>query len=1045
MPGRASETPGSRAPHAPDPRRGSDDFPMRPRIPGVFACLVFSLAAILPFEPWGLSGLSSCSLEVRVESDQSGLVQLYYDVGRDFNETDSVVEPVVAGHPSLLRFALPSATYKALRFDPLDRAARMTISGAKIVDGSGRTVLALAPEQFAKSNQIDSLKIRDERLFIETSPGGYDPQLSVKLANPFRLTGPPWWKRAALVFAAMLGGLVVASWACSERVRLGARARSLWNASVASPGWAVLAAALLGTVAANYPIVFAGRSIVTPNLGVPLLYGENPWIPGFQNVEVGDPHKSDVAALMWHHLPLSMLERRALFRDGELPLWNRYDSAGSPLLGQGQSCFGDPLNLLPILADGAAWAWDLKFLLAKWIFAMGIGLCAWRSSRHLPASLLMAASAPFFGFFLYRINHPATFSFCYAPWILYCWLRCLDGRSARSATIWLAALVGANWAELNSGTVKEAYVLILSMNFSGLCLLLASKRPLPEKSGLVAGALASGAIFAMVGSPVWYTFYRALRGSYTSYNSPFAFQIQPGMLIGLFDEAFYRPFQVELGVVNPSANFFVLIGLLWAVVRWRSLAAERVAVALALSSVPLLALAFGLVPPGLIERIPFLGNILHIDNTFSCALIIIFSVLAAMGWREALERLGSRDGKREAVTVCLLVLALFAAYLGTAQAILRGAYSDSTWGRIIAVPPFIHAYGWSLVAAAAVFLWALHRARQRGSPSAAILIYLALAFAAFHWREGLLLGSAYSDYVVTPTGRVDLQARSPTIDAVLAAGDSPSRVIGFHNSLLPGWSIAYDLEGISGPDALVNRYYRELMDTAGVRRLWDWRYIVEGEDLPRLKPVFDFLNVRFYIGYRLDKTWPDKKLKFLLSSYMDAYESATAWPRAFFSDSAAVYNDAAQYCSWIKAGDGRPFVGIQHSDWIRLTPLPRVSGDLNARKINAAEDYRLTTNTTSFTVSATGPGFIVLSEAYEPGNFRVTVNGKESPYLRVNHAFKGVYVDAAGTYRVEFAYWPRGLSTTLALFAAGVGLTALALLAAIFVLKPASGPSRGPA
>jgi hypothetical protein len=130
----------------------------------------------------------------------------------------------------------------------------------------------------------------------------------------------------------------------------------------------------------------------------------------------------------------------------------------------------------------------------------------------------------------------------------------------------------------------------------------------------------AGAVFALVGSPVWYTFLRALRVSYTSYNAPMAFQLQPGMLIGLFDEAFYRPFQEQLGVINPSANFFVLLGLLWAVVRWRAVASDRIAVGLFVSSLPALALVFGVIPPSLVSRVPLLGNIQHVDNTLSCGL-----------------------------------------------------------------------------------------------------------------------------------------------------------------------------------------------------------------------------------------------------------------------------------------------------------------------------------------------------------------------------------------------------------------------------------------
>ena len=48
--------------------------------------------------------------------------------------------------------------------------------------------------------------------------------------------------------------------------------------------------------------------------------------------------------------------------------------AALTLLGQGQSMIGDPLHWITILAGGATWAWDLKFVLAKLLFAFGIGL-----------------------------------------------------------------------------------------------------------------------------------------------------------------------------------------------------------------------------------------------------------------------------------------------------------------------------------------------------------------------------------------------------------------------------------------------------------------------------------------------------------------------------------------------------------------------------------------------------------------------------------------------------------------------------------------------
>jgi hypothetical protein len=83
------------------------------------------------------------------------------------------------------------------------------------------------------------------------------------------------------------------------------------------------------------------------------------------------------------------------------------------------------------LAAGEAWAWDLKFLLAKVLFCFGLGLAVYASCRHLPTALLLAFSSGFIGFFAFRFNHPA-FS-VYAPWLLACWLELTRAVTMRAA------------------------------------------------------------------------------------------------------------------------------------------------------------------------------------------------------------------------------------------------------------------------------------------------------------------------------------------------------------------------------------------------------------------------------------------------------------------------------------------------------------------------------------------------------------------------------------------------------------------------------------
>jgi hypothetical protein len=845
------------------------------------------------------------------------------------------------------------------------------------------------------------------------------------------------WEGMAIVFVSLLGGLSAWDWAVRSRtLRLGERVERMRAAANASPGWAIVSMAFLATLVANYPVVFAGRSFVSPYVGSALAERQNTVVPGFQGAEGGDAEGTDSSAPM---VPLSMLQHRALFVDREWPLWNRYDSAGSPLLGQGRSAFGDPLQMIPVVANGAPWAWDLKFLLAKGLFACGIGFCVWRLTRHVPASLLMAASAQFIGFFAFRVGNPAIFSLCYSPWILYCWFRIVDGTSARGTVLWMTALLGVNLTEMNSGTVEEAGMLLLWMNVTGLCVLCASARAWRVKGGLLAGTAVGAVLLALIGSPVWLTVYDALRDAHGAQVIPRAFQVQPGMVLGLFDGAFYGPFQLFADAARPSANFLVLIGLLWIGVRWRSAASNRAAVALLLSSLMPLLLAFGVISPGVILRIPLLVNVLHIDATFSCVAITILAVLAGLGWKEAWERLGSSDGKRDAVAVLTLLAGLYGAYLGTAQAVVRSAYFESTWGKMIHLGGFVHMYGLSLIVAAALLQWTLHGARRRGTPTPAMALLALLAFALLNWHGGLQVGTRLADDVPVPAPRVDAKARFPTIDALLAHRGTPFRTVGFGDLWFPGGANAYGMEGISGPNALVNPYYRQVVDAAVIGWLRDGRSGAQAGQTQALRPLLDLLNVRLYLDYPAAQGPSDTGPRPSLPGDLETYESPSAWPRAFYTDGVALYDDAGQFGALVRSGDGRPFAALTSREWAAFPPLPRVTRDLPTRQVRAADHYEQTTNTTSFSVTAPRSGFIVLTEAYERGDFRATLNGESVPYVRMNHAFKGVYVDAPGTYRVTFTYRPRDFSLALGLFGVGLGLVFMGLTAAILVLKPGPG------
>lgn len=986
-------------------------------VPALLVAALFSVMASLPFLPLAKPVADFFQLELRMTSTVPGAIQIFYDIGQGINEDHSLrANAAPSIDPVTYRLPLRPATYRSLRLDLLDRGGTLHVAALRIVTQSGRVAHDFPPATLKAAVQIESLTPRDGGVQIVIPPGSNDPQLELAFDPPL-VVQPSWrerldglFPRAALAWLGIAVLLLALDRRPGLRQRLGASAQR-WSGQPARAVWAVAA---LAAIASAYPVVFLGKSYVAPFRDAPLLYDAVPTLPG-GDVRATDAKGSDIGAVMWEHVPFSVLEHRALARDRELPLWDRYNSAGTPLLGQGQSMLGDPLHLIPIVAKGAAWAWDLKYLLAKACFAAGLGLLVLALARHLPAALAVTAAAPFIGFYLYRINHPAIFSLGHGPWVLLCWIRAAQARTRRETTAWAAGLVLANTALMNSGTVKEAYMLLASLSFSGACVLLAQPAPWRERARKFAILAWSIVVFALLTAPLWLTFLEALRGAYTAYNTPAAYQIQPSLLLGAFDELFYRPLTARHGIFNPALNFLLLLGLLYFLATAARGAADRSSLALAGSALLPFGLAFGIVPASWITRVPFLANVTHVDNTFTCVLLVLGSVLAGAGFARAAARLGGPEGRGDLVVAGSLLAALVALWLGFRQAVHRSVLGAEmpTFAPVqtraeTTASPFIWASLALLLLAAIALAWVLRRSLRQGRLTAAGGLTIALCAALMLWRQALHSPTAgFADYVVRPAQRPDFAAPSAAVGWLQQAhGQEPGRAMGLRGNFFPGWTGMYGLETIHGPDPIVNPFYRELIAGSGLTMIWDWRLHLTPDQVRATRPFLDFLNVRHYLHQPVERTAMTAVLPLVQRADLDIYESASAWPRAFFTDRIDTYGDAAGLVRKIATGNGRPFVALAEGDPTAQPALAGLPRDATERIVTPATDYRLTENTTSFTVRASGPGMVALQESFWPGSVRATLNGRKVAVLRINHAFCGVAIETAGEHRLEFRYAP---------------------------------------
>ena len=792
----------------------------------------------------------------------------------------------------------------------------------------------------------------------------------------------------------------------------------------------VLSLASVGLCAAalsSYPVIFCHKSFVSPTTFPYLLYSGNPTLPGLPKEPAQNTKGSDIAATMVYSLPNSALVSDALFRDHELPFWNRYVSAGLPLFAQGQSMLGNPLHFLAIAANGASWAWDLKFLIAKALFSFGIGLCLWLLRCRLGVSALLGASAAWIGFFAYRMNHPAFFSLCFAPWILVPWLGAVTAKSRRSLLAVVFGLIVADWCELTSGTAKEASMILIFMNLAGILAVGFSQGDWSSRLRRLAVLFAASFSFLLLSAPQWLLFLDALKHGESWYTTPVVYQLPPGLLVGFFDDIFSQDFTPLEVHSHPSANSLVLTGVLWLFSGGVNKQRRASVVALVCAAIPLAALVFGVIPPEWIKVTPFLANIYHVHNTFGVPLIILLLFLAGLGLDECLDQIASPRWTSTYWRMVVSLICLLALYLGYTQAtpppLLPSFNSEPLWHSY-----FFLGYSSALILAVFLFPWALRWFHRRNPDRISGFCCLGVCLFLLHFRHGMYIRTRFDDYVMTPRMAADLTVPSPALERIRHIASEPYRTAGIDLTFSPDYNALVRLEGISNIDAFSNPYFDALVRAARIPNTSGARLVLPEPALPTLKPVLDFLNLRYYLREPKPGQKPLTTLSLIGVDDLEVYESPQAWPRAFFTDQVRHYHDVADLVSMIQHGDGRPFAAMQDNQ------SDSAPSAFSERKIVPAGIYRHTTNSTEFTVDAPTAGVIVLAEAFEPENFRVTLNGAPVTDLRINHTFKGVHIDTPGPCHLRFEYRPHLLVTSLWLSAAGalIGI----LLIAFIVRQP---------
>ena len=964
----------------------------------IFALTLFSvlIAGLMGYKNYLESNKNYLAIEM--STSNSVATQIFFDTGHGYNEHNSITLNVKPGvsHKYLLR--LPKATVKSIRIDPASVPSVIHIQKAGIETASGKSLKIFPVKSFIAKNQIQRMEVIKDVLTIYTTENANDPITEIENSS---FEQKNRWvdflvKRGWIYTGyAILCFYILVSITKFYVKKIDKIIAYILNYCVKNPKKAILFVGIISTISSCYPVVFFDMSFISP-AGIGGLYSGKPWIPGFQEDVIREDFRgSDVGAMQWSIAPNSVVQHDALFRNFEFPFWTRFVGAGVPLFAQGQSMIGDVLHWIPVVTDGSAIGWDIKFILSKAIFAIGIGLLVFRLTDKLSAGLLITISSCFLGFFAFRFNHPAFFVLTYSPWIVLQWDRLgqvfsLPNPRKVSCVLNGILLALITWMQLNAGPPKEGVITACFMHTLGILSFL--KHILPKFGRIRSFLFACALVFAlaMITAPHWLLFLDALGKSYTVYDTPGASTFYPWMIICFFENFFSQIFNHNL--TAPSVNLFILFGMLTAYfnVQYRqSLMVYGSWVLFALA----MATAYGFIPKPILISIPFINKIQHIGDVFSMPMMIIALIIAGYGIRDYL--LNSEKSKRRIIIYSgIITVFLFLIY----------SFYGKIWKdvNVLIIITFVIAF---------IALAQLYQYTGSASKDGRIVfLVLVSCFIMLHIRHGmnLTLGiNSVDNFIMQPSKRGDYSKKSKSIEYLIKTVKAPMKVIGEGDVLFPGYNSRLGLEGIVSVEPLRNEHYEKLLTLLDYPdQGWGWLRLIQSKQIQSRDASLDMLGVGYIVS--MPGTKMPQGMKLVYTDDLDVWQRESVWPRAFFVNKIKEARKPSDLLEALADKAHQPFAAIQSNSI--TVPIPNNNASY---LVVPAKEYKLTNNSTSFLVEANGSGIIVLGETYYPGDFIALLNGKKVDYIRVNEAFKGVLIDKAGTYNVSFTYRPEKLNQAL--------------------------------
>lgn len=683
----------------------------------------------------------------------------------------------------------------------------------------------------------------------------------------------------------------------------------------------------------------------------------------YKNFLLSDPVTQQIP---WKSLSISQMSK------GQLPLWNPYQMAGYPLLGNIQSSPFYPLNIL-LFVSPFIFSWSIFILLQQILAAFFMYLFLRNLKLERLSASLGSLSFVFCGFFIAwlewgTIVHTAL----WLPLILLCVDKILSDKRYRWSGIFIFAVLSSFLAGHLQTFIYSTGVVI----FYFIYRLWGSKY---DKKFFLR-TLGSVLIALMMSLPILIPQLQLISLSARNLDQNWH---QQGWFIPISQaiqfiapDFFGNPATGNYFGVWNYGEFIGYIGIFPLLLVFFAVLRRKNTDIYFWTALAVMSVLFAFQTP--LAKLPYVLNVPFLSSTQPTRLIFVtdfaLSVLAAFG----LERLLKTKTKVFLPQVILFLFLVLAVGFGFMQR-QSGQISPINWQvttHNLILPALL-----VVLTCIGLFVSSLLSAKRR----TIVIIVL------FFMTMGDLLIFAGK---FTPFANPFYFYPTTKVIAFLKNQPGQFRIMTTDRRILhPNIATQFRLQSIDGYDPLYLLQYGEMMAAVGrgkpdiIPPFGYFRILAPGNFD---SPLIDLLGVRYVLS--LTEIHSPHMKQVFLEGETRVYENKRAFPRAFFVTSlfSAVDNQQAIDFLFDPSTDLHNAAVVQAGQ----SELPNKfsTGDVTIDSYSE--------NTIILTARTDGEAFMVLTDTFYR-TWKATVDGKQTPIYRTDYNFRGVIVPK-GEHRVEF-------------------------------------------